>query len=248
MVEQLAGDDVLEVMTIDPDKAPWIFCCGRKGSGKSHLAHRYWDSYPLDRMVIDTTHDIDPHDEKAEILRDPLPGKWPRSIDPQAERSTLRYIADPGSDTYFDDLDRAVGLAVVHGNCILWLDEVGELTTASRTKAHTRRAFKHSRHHNLALLLCDPRPQDINPLCIAQADYVAVFDTPHELDRKRLAAGMGISTRELDTELDALGKFEFLWYVAETHDLFAMPPLPPSRWGGRRREHGDRFSEPTATS
>src|SRR5213075_1574972 len=107
---------------IDPRKATHVTIVGRKGSGKSVLAQRFWDSYPYDRLCVDPTGDVDPHDPKAEQITAPVPARWPK-MPGSEQRSTLVFKADPGTDTYIDDMDRAAGLAFVHGNCLLWVDE-----------------------------------------------------------------------------------------------------------------------------
>lgn len=229
-------------LQLDPGRANHVFCCGRKGSGKSELAAMFWRSYPYDRLVIDPTGDVDAGDDAVD-LETPLPLRWPSKLG-RDKRQTFRFVADPGSDDYVDDMDRAVALAFGHGRCLLWVDEVGELTSANKTPAGMRRVLHQARHRKLSTLFCGPRPIDINPLVISQADYVAVFDLPNPADRKRVADVCGIPVGELEEHLaDATEvKHGFVWWDAGERDLVVMPPLPASLVQGRR-QHGDRFND-----
>jgi hypothetical protein len=214
---------------LDPAKSNFVTIVGRKGSGKSVLARSFWDDYPFDRIVVDPTGDVDPGDERAERLAAPMPARWP--VDAEGRRVTLRYVPDVRSPTWVDDMDRAVGLAYWHPHkrCLAWLDEIGAMTRANQTEANLRQALHQGRHRNLSLLMCGPRPIDINPLVLSQADYVAVFDLPNPRDRERVASTIGISPTDFDAEHGRLEEYGFLWYEAKTHELTVMDPLPLRR-------------------
>ncbi len=240
----------LAQLQLDPRRASHVFICGRKGSGKSELAHLFWDSYPFDRLVIDPTGDVDAGDD-AKPLTTPLPTTWPAPLaglvddgtGGRRRRSTFRFHADPGSATYVDDMDRAAGLAFTHGRCLLWLDEVGELTTANATPSHMRRVLHQARHRKLSTLFCGPRPMDINPLTYSQADYVACFDLPAPADRRRIADVCGLQLGTLEDALAEATEVEhgFIWWDAVERELLIMPPLP--RRAASRRRQGDRFDD-----
>lgn len=220
MAEEIALAD----LQLDPSRAHHITILGRKGTGKSFLAKRFWETYPYDRLVIDPTGDVEPG-EGAHKLEDPVPARWP--MFPSEERTTLHYKADPGSPMYLDEIDRAVGLAFTHARSLLWVDEVGELSRANATPPHFRRALHQSRHRRLSLLLCNPRPIDVNPLVISQADYLATFELPNPADRKRVADNIGIDLADLEAHLDELDpKHGYLWWDARNRELIVMPPLP----------------------
>lgn len=210
---------------------------GRKGSGKSVLAERFWTSYPRDRLVIDPTGDVDPGDPKAHKLEPPLPARWPGSLDD--DRSTLYFRPDPGHPTYEDDIDRALGLAFSHGNCLVWIDEAGEAAPANGSrKGNARRVLQQGRHRNLSSLWCAPRPITLDPLVIAQADYIAIFHLPNPADRRRCADVMGWDPAEIDEAHGLLVEHGYLWYDARAHELEVRPPIPH---GTKAAKAGRRF-------
>lgn len=215
---------------LDPRKPHFITVVGKKGSGKSELATAFWDSYPGDRLVIDPTGDVDTHDPKTIALHDPLPVRWPAKFDPEQRRQTLRYVPDMGSATYVHDMDHAAGLAFNHEKCLLYLDEVGDITNANFTPPAMRRILHQCRHARLSVLCAAPRPIDINKLVISQADFIGVFLLPDEDDRKKLAKNMGYSVAEFEEAHDELRgaarKHWYLWYDAGTGELEVRPPIP----------------------
>lgn len=208
---------------LDPDTSHFIFVTGRKGSGKSVLAQRLWDTYPYDRLVIDPTGDIDAGEE-TENLSAPLPPSWPVRHDDN--RSSLRFVPNRLDPSYKDDIDRAVGLAFFHPRTLLWADEIHELTRANATPPHFDMALHQGRHQKMTLVMCGPRPMDINPLCISQADYVYVFALPNPKDRQRVAETIGFAPKEFDRYVQGLGQYHYLRWDAREQILDLFPPLP----------------------
>jgi len=211
---------------VDPRQGPAMMSFfGRKGSGKSILAARWWATWPHDRLCIDVTRDALTGDD-VERVESPLPMRWPTSM---RDRTSLVFRPDPGSATYADDLDRAVGLALLRrGKKLLWLDEIGEHTSGAHTPPNMRRALHQGRHYDLSILMCGPRPIDVSPLVISQSDYVFCFAMPHPRDQERLAGAIGMAPRELAAAVNGLGQYEYLRYDAATRELVHFPPLPTS--------------------
>lgn len=204
-------------LRLDPDRkgGTWIDAFGRKDSGKSVFCTVYYRSWPYDSLVIDPTGDFEPGLVGVETLRDPLP----YHLTPGEPGKPRRYIyhPDPGSPTYKDDLDRAVGLAFWHPKerpFLLDVDEVGELTDAGQTGANMRRTLHQCRHRNMSLILAGPRCVDLNPLVLSQADYVAFFEMPNELDQTRAAHTIGFPLARFRDANAGLDPHEYLLYTA----------------------------------
>lgn len=229
---------------IDPDKGAHIMIVGRKGQGKSVLARRLFDSFPYDRVILDVTGDIgrDLTNEGMPFQRltSPLPVRLPAGE--QGRPVTAVYAPDMGNEESYDDLDRALGLAIRKGRTLAWIDEIGTLTSRGRTPPNLRRALHHGRHHQLTLLMCGPRPMDIDPLCLSQSDHVFVFDLPNPADRKRVADCIGWPPEAFARAVGDLGDHEFLWWNTVEQTLTHMPPLPPRRRMATEMPHGDTLA------
>lgn len=212
---------------LDPSANFIISAFGRKGSGKTTFNRRLFQTYPLAKLCVDVNGEADPGpdseriDEPARHMPTPRDGRY----------ANLHYVPDPGSPTYRDDLDRAVGMALYPSDVpkLLWCGEVGEFTTGNRTGPHLRRLLMQSRHYRTSALFDGPRPLDIDKLVIAQADYVAVFDLPDPDDRFRVAKVIGFPPKQFNEECDETfrrGDFWHLLWVTKLKRLYRCPPLP----------------------
>jgi hypothetical protein len=227
---------------IDPNKGAHILAVGRKGQGKSVLCRHLFDSFPYDRLVVDITGDV-----RADLRRegmpftdltDPLPVRLPVDLDGNSQ--TFVYVPDVGAPDYLDNIDRAIGLALLAGKTCLWIDEVGEVTRAGVTPPNFRRALHHGRHKQLTLILAGPRPVDIDVLCVSQADHVFVFHLPNPADRKRVAENIGWPPKLFDTAVHDLGDHEFLWWCTKTQELTHLPALNLSHKAATNANTRDR--------
>jgi hypothetical protein len=220
----------------DADAGRFLYVTGKKGTGKSVLARRYWDGYPYDKIVIDPTRDVRKalRDEGVQFieLTDPLPVRLPQPMR-EGEPGVYVYCPDMGSPTAIDDMDRVMGLALQKGRTAVWVDEIGAYSKVGQTPPNLARALNYGRHDALTLIMAGPRSKNVDPLCIAQADYLAIFYSPSVLDRERLASNIGIPLTELDAAHEQLGKHEYIWFDAAAADghgmLLIMPALPPRR-------------------
>lgn len=227
----MAGPNGEVESKLDPGQSHFITIVGRKGSGKSRLAHRLFASYPYDRLVVDPHADTRSagggYHVEAEELTTPLP---PRLLAADPDKpTTWRFVPDPGSPTYRDDLDRAVGLAFAHRRTCCWVDEMGDVAPVNQTGPNVRRALRQGRHRQLTLIMCEIRPKNVDPLVVGQADYVYVFDLPQPMDRQRVAENIGWPAKELDTLVGGLPRHGYLRYDARAHELVEFPPLPLRR-------------------
>lgn len=222
----------------DPRRAFYVCATGKKGTGKSHYCRAWFDPYPFDRLVIDVTGDL-ARDFTAEgvdhirIAPDWIPARLPDPPDEESRRVTAVYVPDMGSSTAIDDMDRVIGL-ILRGadqRGLLWIDETGAVTRGQMTPPNLRRVLHHGRHHNLTCLLASPRPIDIDPLCIAQADMVATFRTPQVYDRQRIARTIGYDQALFDKLNAGLTGHQYMAYDAVDDQMYVCPPLPPRRPG-----------------
>lgn len=233
-------------MRLDPRRSNFVSIFGKKGEGKSTLARRLFDAYPFDRAVIDYHHDVvSGPGRPADLIEvhPPLPDRWPAGGAGVAlpgldqHRSTIAFAPDSGRPEYVDDMDRFVGIAYRHGRelpprpVLLWVDEIGELAPVGQTQPNMRRTLQLGRHRRMTLIMCGPRPIDIDPLVLQQSDFVYVFKLPNPADRRRVADTIGWDPKEFSAAVHALGDFEYLRY--DGRELVHLPPLPNGAGGAR---------------
>jgi len=216
----------------DPRRSLYVFCSGKKGSGKSYVCRAWFDSYPYDRLVIDPTHDLraDLRADGVELLElDPavMPVRLARR-EPGEKPRTFILCPDMGDPEAVDVMDRAVGLAIGRGPILIWLDEAGTCCTANYTPPNLKRVLHHGRHDDISLLVACPRPINVDPLLIGQADKVYSFKTPVPQDRDRIAANIGYPPAEFSAANARLTveRHDYTLYDAATDELWIMPPLP----------------------
>ena len=215
---------------IDPSKNQLVLVVGRKGSGKSVNAREMFLLWPdVDRLVIDPTGDADPGEDALTLHQ--VPETLPTRKD--GKPVTVRVIVNPGSPTYHEDMDKAIGLALFPKGrrVVVWIDEAGEAFPVNRTGPNGSTLLHQSRHWNASAIMACPRPITIDVLCLAQADRVIMYDLPNPADRKRIAGAIGWPPDKLNAALDGLRNepaHSFLVYVAAEHALYLCPPLPMS--------------------
>lgn len=208
-----------------------IFLTGKKKSGKSVMAKVIFVSYPGDRVIIDVAGDDGPFGpEVIELHGDltELPKHWPehlRRYDRNGHRRpmTLRYVPDAGSPTFLLDIDHVIGISLAHSRALkdkgkmgvlILIHEIGVTTPANRTQPNMRRALMHNRHNHLTMLMCGPRPKDIDPLVLQQSDLIYVFELLNKKDRERLAESIGWNPPEFDAACQELQVHECLRFDA----------------------------------
>lgn len=210
-----------------------IVVTGRKGTGKSELTYRLWESWPGDRVVIDYTGDFYGRHELAEEaagtrqLRPPFGRDWPAHLEqPGAGRLSLRYLPDHTDPAVADQIDAVVGMAYDHPYTLLVVEEMGEVAPVHRARPNMRRLLNMGRHSPAWSIFNGPRPQTVDPLVLANADIVYVFDLPQPRDRRRVADLIGWDPIEIDLAVAELPDHGYLRYVAARHELLSFPPLP----------------------
>lgn len=223
----MASDPVTPFDGLDPTRNFIISAFGVKGSGKTTVARMIYRSYPYAKLCIDVNGDADPG-PASKIIRSPrrhMPEHRDREPWPD-----LHYIADPGADNYADQLDAAVGMSLYPQDqlCLVWCDEVGEFTTATRTGPNLRRLLQQSRHYRTSAIFSGPRPVDIDKLVIFQSDLVFVFYLPDPKDQDRIANNIGWEParfRRTCQECWSRGEYCHLVYDRRTKTMFDCDPL-----------------------
>lgn len=223
-------------VVIDPSKPMIISSWGRKGEGKSTFNSRLYRSWPYDKLCIDVNGDANPGQD-AERISPPFPDKFPAApagLPGSGHKGprNLYYRADPGSPTYADDLDRAVGLGLfpqIHP-ALVWCGEVAEfMPNAASTRPHMKRLLHQNRHYGVTALFDGPRPVNVDPLVIGQSDLVAIYHLPNPDDRERIAKTIGYPAARFHDECETTrqrGPYWFLLWVASAHRLYRCAPLP----------------------
>lgn len=212
-----------------PEGPLQIVVTGRKGTGKSELSYRLWDSWPGDRLVIDYTGDFYGRHEALEEavgthrVREPIDA-WPSPGD--GERMSLAYLPDHTHPLCAELIDLAVGDAYNRGYVLLVVEEMGQVAPAHRTQPNMRRLLNMGRHAPIWSIFNGPRPMTVDPLVLANADVVYVFDLPGPSDRRRVADLIGWNPADLDLAVAELPDHGYLRYVARRHELLSFPPLP----------------------
>ena len=234
-------------LEVDPDRSNIILCVGTKGSGKSEGGRLIFDGWPYDRVMVDITGDARPDDPATVPMTAPFPAAMP-DPEPGTTRTTVWARLDPRRSnekagagwTMLDrdhDAAMALGLYPRHRKALVMIDEYGRAATANKIPPNIDLALMSSRHYNLTLVLCCPRPTRIPVLTIEQADKVLIFDTPNTDDRERLAKNMGYPLRRFEDayqETMRRGPHSFLLFDKRQRKLFGCPPLPLERTHGPR--------------
>lgn len=236
MPDNLDHGDVAELFALDPDKSSVVAAFGRKGTGKSYLSTMLFEAYPYDRLLIDNTGDVDP----GFSFTSPWPypeDQWPDPPE-QGQRGSWRlrpnHRTPPekrGATTapqWRWDIDDALGFAMDHGRVAVQVDEVGETFPVGKTLPMGDDMLHTLRHRNVSLFAAGPRPVGLDPLVLTQADLVAMFNLPHEIDVRRLAATLGLPDDELYGLIRGLDAeaHEFLLFDQNHHELYHCDPLP----------------------
>lgn len=213
---------------LDPSRNLIVSAFGRKGSGKTTFNRRLYRAYPGAKLCIDVNGEAEPGSQAQRITT------VARSMPKQQKDEpppNLHYLADPGSATYRDDLDAAVGMAMYPTDVqsLVWCGEVGEVTTGGKTGPHLRRLLMQSRHYRTSALFDGPRPVDIDKLIIGQSDLVVVFDLPDPDDQDRVAKVIGWPPKAFRDNCDQVfrrGDYHHIVWDAHRKLLFNCPPIP----------------------
>jgi len=179
---------------LDHSRPMFITAFGKKGSGKSAANREIYKAYPGDKLAIDVNGHADPGEDAEKITE--LTKQWPAPVTMPGERRkrrNLHYVADPGSPTYYEDLDRAVQMALLPKDhpVMLWAGEAGELMPNGRGGSAMRRLLMQNRHYRTSVLFDAPRPVWLDKQVLLQSNLIMLFEMPDPDDRKRVAKATG---------------------------------------------------------
>jgi hypothetical protein len=253
MTFDLSGDArriAAAALEVDPDRSNIILLVGTKGSGKSEAARVIFDAWPYDRVMVDITGDARPDDPATIAVSQPFPPALPEPDEesPDPNRVTIWARLDPRRgrerapgqpgwtmlDLDHDDV-MALGLYPRNKKILLLIDEYGRAATATKIPPNVDLGLMSSRHYNLTLVLCCPRPKRIPVLTIEQADKVIIYDTPNPDDRETLAKNMGYPVKLFEEHYEATmrrGPHSFLVWDKRQKVLVGCPALPLARTHG----------------
>jgi hypothetical protein len=256
--DSVTASSSLSLFHLDPNAGAYISSFGPKGTGKSELNTRFFMGYPYNGLLMDFTQDVDPHHQFTRPITNQL-----RDLAQQLyemEKPTLdklytfrqkakdawtnngefrfakyRVVPEYLSDDWLRQSDAYIGLAYLVGYCFIFLDEINEEAPAGRTPRWTRQSLRVGRHEGLSMGMAGPRPAELEPNVLNQADLVTLHGQLHERDVDRMARQLHIPTKLLLELLDSLEieyrdgvkVCSFLAYKKDERHIFIMPPLPP---------------------
>lgn len=253
----MPGNELAE-FNLNPLKGSYISSFGPKGTGKSELNTRFLISYPYNGLLMDLTGDVDPNHEFSQPLTPALhslAGELAQMDEPSldsmfdfqkrvreawtqnGELKYAKYRLEPSylSKNWLEQSDAYVGLAYLRGYTFIMLDEIGDEAPAQRTPRWTRQALRVGRHEGLSLGMAGPRPKNIDPNVLNQADLVSVHGQLHPNDVDTMAQHLHLSTKQLGEliqelyreDRDGVEVCSYLVYVRRTNEIILLPPLPP---------------------
>lgn len=249
----------LGVFQLSAKRGAYIASFGPKGHGKSELITRFFMRYPFNGLLLDYTGDVDPNHEISRPLTPELHALARQLLEMKAtsldslyefrlraraawapEGGYVKYRYQPTflADDWLSIEDAYVGLAYLVGYCFNHFDEINEMAPAGRTPRWTRQNLRVGRHEHLSDGMAGPRPADLDPNVLNQADLITIHGQLHEIDVDRMAKQLHLNTKELQALVEELGDpeirdgvevYPFIAYEKKTKKIHICPPLPPRR-------------------
>ena len=209
---------------------------GRTGSGKSHAARSLFLSAAEPRLVVDpnasTLTDVP---GAVTVPRAPARASLARTTDARTVRAELAWALEQGAGTIryvpadpfsADEYHAVYAWAFDNAPRFTWTDEAGIVAPANGSPKAFRRYLVQGRKRMLGHLACHTRPLEFDRNILSQANHVLLFDLPHPQDRKLVSELTSVPPRLLDSALEDLDEFEFLWFDVATKHLTHCPALP----------------------
>lgn len=178
-----------------------IAILGRTGTGKTHFS-RHFFLYQIDRLVIhDLKHEL--NGLKATYCHKPEDIVWCWNHN----RYKIVYQPPPGIDL-IEDFNNLCYLVFHKGNYVLWVDEVGSVTSAYNIPQWFSECLRLGRGRNTGVISLSQRPMDIHNTVLSEADYIIAFQLHLKGDRQKVAGIIG----EEASKLREIPRYHYLLY------------------------------------
>jgi len=176
-----------------------ILIFGKRGSGKSFLAHKVVQDEK--KLVV---FDIMSEYENgvifdAENYEDCL--RFWRKV----YRGRFRLIYRPLKPD--EEIDKICELVYILGNCCFLVEEIDCYCSSHRISDQFAAIIQRGRHKNITLIGVTQRPYGVNLLLTSQAKEIYVFNTNEPRDREYLRTLLG---QEIEPKLDLLMEYEYV--------------------------------------
>lgn len=187
-------------MTRKPAKALTVAAFGARGTGKTVWVRQQIDAAAPGRLLV---WDFK-HDPGLEGIGDPV-RRLPDLIRScKSKTFRLRYLVDHGRDlvAQFDLFCQAAWLA---GNCLVFVDELPEVTKANRAPPAWRRIVNIGREYrgqdgalrHISIIGAGQRPAECDKSFISNCDVIHTGRLSHAGDAKQISEFMGCDQIEL---------------------------------------------------
>jgi len=188
-----------------------IFVTGQTGSGKSYF---------VTKAILPRLRCFVFYDYKRDFSN--LPYRKVTTLqevyDEVRNNKSFRLVFQPfdASDDIFDELCRTV---YTKGNCTLVIDEVARHSKPAKILFWHDTLMRLGRSRNVGIINTTQRPRDIHNNLLSESQIFFVFQLNLSTDKEKLRGVMG------DIALNALDKFQFIYYNNFTQDVKICEPI-----------------------
>lgn len=199
-----------------------VFCCGKKGSGKSRLLYDYFVSENPRTISLDFVGEVKERNPNAlqVVGYDALLGALRSLVN--VPRWHVAAVFDEYSMHELPKLFRLLcppfnpdrrSLSRAFGGIALECSECDVILPNGSATVEARNMIKRGRHELLSLYFATQRPQECSRLCTAQADFVISFRMHEPNEMRYLARTVSPLYADLVKNLPT---YHSAWYEAAT--------------------------------
>lgn len=204
-----------------------VLAVGMTGEGKSQMLAHLFAVHTGQRLLVDVQ---DHYELGPGAGEDAISVEKVSAIDWRAR--TIRFVPRRLTAAEFDELYRAI---YAQGNVLVWLDEALGPTTAHSTPLWLRRVITQGRKRRITHMAATQRPHGIERTLVNQSEHAFVFRLVDPDDIQTMSYRLGMSARELATELGVLPQWGFLYHELGQREVQRFPPLPAGLIGEAQR-------------